>query len=978
VIAGNSQQGQNVGAIIVGVNISSVICALLLSISLSCAGLGDGIFSFDNSQAGTSVLPFLKLPIGARATAMGNYDGPALNDPFAMFWNPARLPTIQGFQTEFSHSEYLGEFRHEVASTVFGVPYLGNVGLGFSGLFATAFDGARNINEDPAKITALDFSLGVAYGYSLFDSRLFVGTKINWIHSQLDDVMGDGYSVDLGLAWRMPKHTWGSAVVQNLAHGFSYRSGTGVVETMPAMMQIGWGYADSVSPIAWQIGYSKTNDASQRLHAGGEWNYHQTFFVRSGYEYNLINPELGWDNGITMGLGLRLSTLGLDYSVRSMGDLGLVHSLTFSVHPPVNFHEQIDHLKLAREAWKRGDCNEAVKESQKTLREDPSKLDAVAIEQACEKEERVSKSEYVALAYTANTEGQALTFWDMERLNGGLSRRKTLLERVRMQYPGLAYLDAGSLFSKDTLEPNDQRIVDLYSQLFPSAVLLGSRDVGFVQQKNWGASLPWISTAPIWSLPLQSKPWSLLKVKKHEVAIFGFSENSAQHLSVEWVASEIQKARDSWGHAPALQVIMLDASEKLAAAIANTIQGIDLVILSGTNEMIPTPLHVHETWITCPGRRGEALGLAVAWYDDGPTARWEFHMMPIDEAVRPDSVFAEALGEEWRHDVGENTEVVKPLDYEDFLFTQVIEDGRRDVWIADHTIGHAARLTKNPANITMAEMAWSRKQFFFVVDSGNGHSGIFLQPIKEKVAQPIMDSAGQVLEAHFEPYENWLYYVKQSDALHSDLYRTTWKGTHVVNLSRGEAGLVRAFDVSPDGRNLVLESNVHGHLQLIQSGLNLSRLVPITSDSVDARSAHYDPHGLQIAYLVRPVHSTDDAWDLMLWDTRLGTARILSVHRDIHRLSWSQDGSKLFLEVGVNRSSILAFDIATAQEQTLRTSLDEVKEESHATAHRWKGVAGLLYESKGSEHTTILWAPQEKIDQPLQPVEFDPRGAWLP
>ena len=199
-----------------------------------------------------------------------------------------------------------------------------------------------------------------------------------------------------------------------------------------------------------------------------------------------------------------------------------------------------------------------------------------------------------------------------------------------------------------------------------------------------------------------------------------------------------------------------------------------------------------------------------------------------------------------------------------------------------------------------------------------------------------------------------------------------------MNLSQGSAGLVHAFEVSPDGRNLILVSTIHDHEQLFHSGLTLSNLAPISADSLDVRLAHYAPNGSQIVYLAHPQHSSEDVWDLLLFDLRLGTTRVLASHRVIHRLSWSADGSQLYLEVGVNRRNIQVFDVVSGQEYPLQTSLDEVNEQTHAVAHRWKGNVGLLYESKNAAGSTIQWAPQDTTGRPLQPVEMDSHGVWLP
>lgn len=922
------------------------------------------------------MLSFLKIPMGARASAMGSYDGPALADPQAYFWNPARIAKVDGFQSQFSHSEYLGEFRHEGVATVFSVPKIGHLSLGFNGLFALPFEGARDIEENPnTHLKAMDYAAGAAWGGTLWEDRLLFGLKASWLHSQLDDVAGDGYAIDLGFSWPLPMGIWGSAVLQNLAHGFQYRSGTHTTEKLPSFLQLGLGYSDTTGAWAWQAGYSKSNDAFQRLHLGGEWNWRQTLFVRSGYEWDMQNSELGWARGIGAGLGLHFTTLGLEYSLRSLGDLGLIHTITFQVNPPNHYREAPDYLRLAKDAWERGTCQDAVRFANLALREDPSRLEAVAIVQACTKEGMVAKAQYVALAFSGNTEGQALTFFDNQQLNGGLARRKTLLDRLHMLYPGIKVIDAGRLFAKDSLANNSARIVELMRRMPVDLVLLSALDVPIVKKNKWGTSLPWISTGPLWGDEISSKPWSLLKFNKREVGVFAFSSQADKPLGVEAIGQEIQKVREAWGHSVAMQVLMWDGPYAMAETIANTIPGIDAIFLSGAQELLPRPVRVQKTWISCPGRRGEYMGLLLGWFEPDAEPRMEFRMIPIDETLRPDSVFAEELGEEWRMEAGENNQVIKSGEFEDYLYLQQLPDGRQDLWLASHATGKAARQTQQPAHIRSAQVAWSRKQFLFVADSADGRSSLYLQNLNEKRARMVGTDMTDIIKATYEPYENWIYFIRSSGPDQGDLWRMTWQGTHAMNLSRGTWGAVQDFAFSPNGRSLVLRSLQDGKSRIFNAGLTLAHREAISPDTVETYLPSFHPSGVQLAYLSHGMEIKDSLWDLVVWDARTDKSQVIVHSRPIHRYSWSQDGSKLMLEVGINRRNVVLVDLETGEEQPLRTSFEEVLEDRNPEPHRWQGKDGVLFESGPQGSETVLWAPLDGSNsaEPLVSSDYPTR-----
>lgn len=933
---------------------------LLLALFPLFAGPGDGFFYFDDTKAGTSVLPYLKIPVGARAGAMGAFGGSAEVEPMSYFWNPARIPLIEGFQGQFSHAEYLGEWRHEAAAVVLPVPLIGPLGIGFHGLFATEFDGARDMDEESQDLTSMDYALGAAWGFEAWEKRLYLGAKINWLHSQLAYVKGDGYGVDVGASWVMPFGSQGSVVFQNLAHGFSYRSGTGTEEKLPTLLRVGYGYEDTSSQWGWQLGYSKSNDAFQRLHAGLEWNWQWRYFVRGGYEWDLHDPELGWMRGISLGAGLKISTLGIDYSVRSLGNLGLVHTITLQVHPPVHYRERNDYLAMAQHAWEKGTCDDATKYAQKALRENPSELRAVAIIQACEKEARIAKAQYIALAYMGNSEGQTLAFWEDDRNLGGLSRRKALLDRVRMQYPAVKVLDAGRLFSRDTANPNTTRLMDLYAQFPVDLALLDSGSVAQVVRNGWSSRLPWISSAPDYEVGVQYKPWAILKENHREIAVFAFSTPD-----IARIREAVSKARLAWQRPPAMQVILFDGNQSNAIKIANAIPDIDLIIVSGEQSLLARPLQVHKTWVTCPGRRGEALGLALLWFDEGEEPRWEFRMMPIDETQRPDSLFAEALGEDWRGEYGENSDVVNPFLYDDYLFMKSVGNQGFDLWKSISNKGIATRLTRKPLPIRAAQMAWSRDKTYILADSSDGRSYLYLQDLNSKELFAIRDTSlakAWVRSASWEPYENWIYFVGIHGPGQTDLYRATWKGTHVTNLSRGELEEMDRVEFAPDGRSMVLQIRQNGVWGIENAGMTLAHREKISPDGLEAIMPKFQPTGALVAYLARKAGSTEASWDLMVWDSRDDHTEVLGKGRAIHDYCWSVDGKQLYLELGVNRRNIVVFDLESRQETPLRASFEEALEEAHPRAHRIGDQPGLLFEGSQQEERKVLWMVPGKLE----------------
>src|SRR5262245_36547229 len=68
------------------------------------------------SKAGTAAGQFLRLPVDARAVAMGQAFGALAEDATAAYWNPAGLGALRDYHVTLSHNVYLeGTFYDYVA-----------------------------------------------------------------------------------------------------------------------------------------------------------------------------------------------------------------------------------------------------------------------------------------------------------------------------------------------------------------------------------------------------------------------------------------------------------------------------------------------------------------------------------------------------------------------------------------------------------------------------------------------------------------------------------------------------------------------------------------------------------------------------------------------------------------------------------------------------------------------------------------------
>src|SRR4051794_15512935 len=71
---------------------------------------------FAASTSGTAAFSFLNIPVGARATAMGQAFSSVPNDIQGIVYNPASLATMAASQLSFQHLNYLEDITQEAAA----------------------------------------------------------------------------------------------------------------------------------------------------------------------------------------------------------------------------------------------------------------------------------------------------------------------------------------------------------------------------------------------------------------------------------------------------------------------------------------------------------------------------------------------------------------------------------------------------------------------------------------------------------------------------------------------------------------------------------------------------------------------------------------------------------------------------------------------------------------------------------------------
>ena len=281
---------------------------------------------------GTTAFQFVKLPVSARATALGNAYSALCEDSTALFWNPAGLAGLKGIDVQLMYSSYFIDTGYQYLSVAMPVnDRIGAIGVAVKyvdyGTFEYAYPTGYTLQPDEAgdTFTAYDYQLTIGWGKQLTDSFRF-GLGFNYLYEQLEEWKADSYSFDLGFTYQNPDF------MENIRISFSAGNMGSNVKyyeerwEMPVIARYGlfWNFLKSQNhDFLTVLEFVQYNDAAIKSSIGLEYTLNQRFVMRLGYQGGYD----AYDN-ISGGLGLKLpfgaKGMNLDLSFNPSQTLGSV------------------------------------------------------------------------------------------------------------------------------------------------------------------------------------------------------------------------------------------------------------------------------------------------------------------------------------------------------------------------------------------------------------------------------------------------------------------------------------------------------------------------------------------------------------------------------------------------------------------------------------------------------------------------------
>lgn len=282
------------------------------------------------SGAGTTAAPFLKAAMSPRAVALAGAYSAMGDDSGAVFVNPAGLAQFEEQEAALDFSTYLQDAK------MGNLSYAGRMkdnrfGLGVTFMTVGGIE-RRGLTDSVGSVPELGTfdanDLAVTLAYAKKDispelmPRLDGGVSFKFIRSGIDDETAVAFAADAGVIYRATEKLRFAMAMQNFGTKMKFVDES---DPLPVSIRAGGSYkvSDRLSVAAEINEYLQDEKFYPSLAA--EYWFRDALALRGGYKFGYDTSNLGAEVGLSLGFGIKVQGIGVDYAFLPFGDLGNIH-----------------------------------------------------------------------------------------------------------------------------------------------------------------------------------------------------------------------------------------------------------------------------------------------------------------------------------------------------------------------------------------------------------------------------------------------------------------------------------------------------------------------------------------------------------------------------------------------------------------------------------------------------------------------------
>ncbi|TFG99976.1 MAG: PorV/PorQ family protein [Calditrichales bacterium] len=310
-----------------------------------------GIFA-QNPNLGTAGAQFLKIPISARAVALGGAFTAMADDATAVFWNPAGIANIKDNSAHFSYIRWFDMFDVSAASYVHNLGLFGNLGIGVL-VFSTEkmeVTTETSPNGTGRFFDAQDMALSLTYSRALTD-RFSAGISLKYINQRIWNETANGVAFDVGTQYHLDFQNIVIAMSMfnfgpdlrfagpDLSVRYDYNTflqnrllpSNLETEDYPLPLSFQFGLAFDIYNMQFftvrgSVDAVHLSDNNELINFGGEVGLYDRLFLRGGYKMTHDDQDYSLGLGVNTFLGSFL--MKIDYAYVGYNILPDVHFLS--------------------------------------------------------------------------------------------------------------------------------------------------------------------------------------------------------------------------------------------------------------------------------------------------------------------------------------------------------------------------------------------------------------------------------------------------------------------------------------------------------------------------------------------------------------------------------------------------------------------------------------------------------------------------
>lgn len=303
--------------------------ALILVVLLTGAALNFAGYVYADENPG---FEFLRTEIGARAAGMGGAYVGVTGDVHSIFYNPGSIVFIRKKGASASYLNNVMDFNVGAGAYIQPISSLSSFGVGIQYLDYGDFQGKDEFGRDTGTFGANDIALTGSFG-RLIRKDLGIGISLKYIQSKIAGYSASAIAGDFGILYHLSDKgvTLG---IGALNFGKSMDAFVDTKEDLPGQIKAGITKQLTHLPLMLSGEIRRFNDGEFFFNGGGELQIRNSIRLRLGYSSVGRDQKLGLDSdrwsGFSIGGGILIRDMILDYSLSSMGGIGTQNRFTLS------------------------------------------------------------------------------------------------------------------------------------------------------------------------------------------------------------------------------------------------------------------------------------------------------------------------------------------------------------------------------------------------------------------------------------------------------------------------------------------------------------------------------------------------------------------------------------------------------------------------------------------------------------------------